>query len=72
MYYLYVLELQNKQFYIGYTGNLKRRVLEHQRKKEGCVLIYYEAYQEEELAKEREDKLKQYGSAWHGLKKRIS
>ena len=32
-------------------------------------LLYYEAYQVESLARTRESKLKQYGSAWHGLKK---
>ncbi len=35
-------------------------------------LIYCECYNDEKLAKIRERKLKQYGSAYHGLKKRLS
>ncbi|MFC1727599.1 hypothetical protein ACFL0Y_03695 [Patescibacteria group bacterium] len=34
-------------------------------------LIYYEAYQSENKAKNREKKLKQYGSSYQGLLKRI-
>jgi len=34
-------------------------------------LFYYEAYLNEEDAKIRERKLKSYGSAYHGLLKRI-
>lgn len=31
VYYVYVLENQNdKSFYIGFTGNLKKRLFEHQ------------------------------------------
>ena len=71
MYYVYVLQrIVKKDFYIGYTENLKRRFEQHDREI-ACDLIYYEAYQLEKLAMQRERKLKQYGSAWHGLKKRI-
>ncbi len=69
MYYLYVLQKNNK-FYIGYTGDLKRRIKQHQREGE-VILIYYEAYKLEKLARDRERKLKYYGSAWRGLRKRI-
>ncbi len=34
-------------------------------------LIYYEAYGEENSAKLREKKLKQFGSSYHGLIKRL-
>ena len=34
-------------------------------------LIYYEAYQSEDVARLREKKLKQRGRAWQELKKRI-
>jgi len=53
MYYVYVLQrIQDKDFYIGYTENLKRRFDEHNREK-ACNLIYYEAYQTEKLARQR-------------------
>ena len=74
MYYTYVLKLKNRRpsaWYIGYTNDLKRRVLEHQ-KQWVCRLTYYEAYQSEKLARDRERKLKYYGSAWRGLMKRIT
>jgi len=35
-------------------------------------LIYYEAYNNKNLAEERERKLKKFGSAYSGLLKRIS
>jgi predicted GIY-YIG superfamily endonuclease len=46
--------------------------MSYQNKNEKAELIYYESYQTETLARARENKLKQYGSAWHGLKKRLN
>lgn len=71
MYYVYIIRWKrNKEFYIGYTDDLKRRIKQHER--EGALsLIYYEAYQFEKLAGQREGKLKYYGSTWRALKKRI-
>ena len=34
-------------------------------------LFYYEVYSNEDLAKERGEKLKQHGSSYHGLLKRL-
>ena len=71
MYYLYILKnLKTDQYYIGYTSNLERRIEAHKRKKD-VELIYYEAFKEESQARKRELRLKQYGSAWRELKKRI-
>jgi len=72
MYYVYVLKWRiNNKFYIGYTNDLKTRIKQH--KREGnSNLIYYEAYQSEKTARQREKKLKYYGSAWRALKKRIT
>ena len=71
MYYVYIMKWRrNNKFYIGYTDDLKRRIKQHRR--EGDLnLIYYEAYQSEKIARQREKKLKYYGSAWRALKKRI-
>lgn len=71
MHYTYVLKKGNGDWYIGYTDNLKRRFCEHQ-KEWLCALVYYEAYCSEKAARQREKKLKYYGSAWRALKKRIT
>ena len=63
MFYVYVLEnsKSNKKFYIGFTSNLKRRFKEHNSGTEPSTkygipwkLTYYEAYQTEKLARQKE------------------
>lgn len=78
MYYVYLLQDINKKLYIGYSSNLKKRIQDHNRKKvyttsrmDEPKLIYYEAYINEDQAKTREKKLKQFGSSYKGLLKRI-
>lgn len=72
MYYVYVLiNKKNKGVYIGYTKDLRRRFKQHKRNFSQDELIYYEAFLNKYYAKEREKKLKYYGSAWRALKKRI-
>jgi predicted GIY-YIG superfamily endonuclease len=71
MYYIYILLKGKKDFYIGYTGNLRQRIQQHRRKNDS-KLIYYEAYLSEKIARARERKLKYYGSAWQALKNRIT
>ena len=71
MHYTYILIRGNDEWYIGFTNDLKRRVSEH-KKKYNCRLVYYESYSSEKLARERERKLKNYGSARRALKKRIT
>lgn len=66
MFYVYVLfSLIDKKFYIGYTGNLKRRIKQHFYKEIESTknrfqlkLIYYEAYINKEDAIGREKFLK--------------
>lgn len=70
MYYVYILD-RNKKFYIGYTVDLQKRIKQHQRGSR-VFLIYYEAYKLEKAARDRERKLKHYGSAWRALRKRIT
>ena len=70
MYYTYVLyNNRDEQIYIGYTNDLKRRLKEHKEKLP--ELVYYEAYRNEEDARDREMKLKQRGQSIRQLKKRI-
>ena len=80
MFYVYVLKsLKDEDLYIGSSNNLKRRLSEHQNGKSFSTqfrrpfeLVYYEAYKNEESAKIRERKLKQFGSAYKGLIKRLN
>jgi predicted GIY-YIG superfamily endonuclease len=69
MYYVYVIKRDNKP-YIGYTEDLKRRFKEHSGSYR-CEMVYYEAYLLENTARQRELQLKQYGSSWSSLKKRL-
>ncbi len=69
MYYFYVL--QNiacpTEFYTGYSGDLRRRLGEHNAGKQQATcgrtwrLVYYEAYLSERVAREREQKIKRNG-----------
>ena len=77
-YYVYILLDRKKNIYIGYTENLDRRFNEHLSKKvyytirlDNPILYYFEAYSNEDQAKNRERMLKKYGSAYVGLLKRI-
>lgn len=80
MYYVYVLRGRMRHpLYIGMTSDLRRRIDEHKHgasaytaKSNDWKLIYYEAYASREDAREREETLKQFGSAYGHLKKRIS
>jgi putative endonuclease len=78
MFYVYLLKDDNNKFYIGYSSNLKRRIKEHLQNKvftskhmNNPKLFYYEAYINELNAKQREKKLKQFGSSYKGLIKRL-
>lgn len=69
MFYVYVLQsLKDDKLYTGYSNNLKRRFEEHNSGKVSITknrkpfkLIYYEAYQNQQDATERE---KYFKSGW--------
>lgn len=61
MFYTYVLQMNNENFYIGYTSDLKRRLAEHKsgsnnttKKYLPVKLIFYEAYLNKKDAQRRE------------------
>jgi putative endonuclease len=66
MFYIYILQSQkNKELYIGYTSDLKRRLEEHNQELNFSTkryspwdIIYYEACKEESDARRREKYLK--------------
>ena len=70
MHYVYLLVNEEGEKYIGYSADLKRRMKEHNLPGNGWTqqrrpwrLVYYEAYQTEQLARAREQLLKSNGSA---------
>ncbi len=71
MHQVYVLRNTAGEYYIGYTNDIERRLKEHAKTRPNFNLLYYESYQNSSAARNREQKLKYYGSAWRGLKKRI-
>ncbi len=80
MYYVYILKLNiigDKEFYIGYTSDLKKRFNQHvvgenkTTRNRNQKLVYYEAYLDKYKALEREKNLKNSGSSYMGLMKRI-
>jgi putative endonuclease len=79
MFYVYLLKsFKDEKLYIGFTKDLKRRFIEHNK---GLVaatkprrpfeLVYYEAYKSSKNAKQRESRLKRYSRAYCQLKVRI-
>ena len=81
MCYVYLLQHEEtKEFYVGYTNNLEKRIEEHNRgdsistkRNSGIwILIYYESYRSEYDARDRERKLKYHGKGLQLLLTRIS
>ena len=78
MFYVYILlSIKDNKFYIGCTKNLKRRILEHKRKKVKSTkdrlplkLVCYEAYLSKTEALRREKFLKS-SDGKKDLKKRL-
>lgn len=80
MHYVYLLRLEgikNKDFYIGCTSDLKERMKQHlagetkTTRGKNPVLIYYEAYDNKYLALKREKGIKNSGSVYMALMKRL-
>ena len=79
MYFVYLLQSRRDNgFYIGMTSNIQSRFEEHEnglvestKNRRPWKLIYFEAYLSKESAEERERKLKNFGSSYVGLLKRL-
>ncbi|HLD61910.1 MAG TPA: GIY-YIG nuclease family protein [Patescibacteria group bacterium] len=80
MYYVYIIKSsKNGKLYIGYTANLKERMIKHNSATEKSTkayapwkLVYYEAYKSESDARKRELRLKDFGKAYGQLKRRMT
>ena len=79
MYYVYLLKSKkDNSLYLGYSNNIKRRLLEHNLGKNTSTslktpweLIYCEVYKSQDDAQKRESKLKHHGKGIQELKKRL-
>ncbi|MDD2731052.1 MAG: GIY-YIG nuclease family protein [Candidatus Portnoybacteria bacterium] len=79
MFYVYVLKSEKDgKLYIGYTNDLRRRVVEHNsgagkttNPRKPFALVYYEAYLSQKDAKYRENQLKRFSGSYIHLKRRI-
>ncbi|MBU1102165.1 GIY-YIG nuclease family protein [Patescibacteria group bacterium] len=79
MHFVYILKSERRnQLYIGYTGDLRKRIKEHNAGLSPATkpyipwkIIYYEAYTSETEARHREHNLKLRSNAWNQLKRRI-
>ncbi|MEK7549741.1 MAG: GIY-YIG nuclease family protein [Patescibacteria group bacterium] len=79
MHYVYLLQSKKDgKLYIGSTDDLKRRIVEHSsgrvistKNRRPLDLVYYEAYRFKKSALTREKNLKEFGSAYKGLVKRL-
>lgn len=65
MYYVYILKLKNKEFYIGYSADLKKRITQHKqnmvfttKNSKGDELVFYAAFKTQKLAFDFEKYLK--------------
>ncbi|OHA47015.1 MAG: hypothetical protein A3A80_01145 [Candidatus Terrybacteria bacterium RIFCSPLOWO2_01_FULL_44_24] len=81
MWIVYIIQHDvSKNLYIGFTSDLKRRLLQHNAKTTKSTkrkigmwhIIYAEAYRSRSDAVEREKRLKSHGSAKFNLYKRIA
>ncbi|MUU77145.1 GIY-YIG nuclease family protein [Winogradskyella endarachnes] len=72
-YYCYILSNKNRTvLYVGYTDNIKRRVLQHKqgngalftKKYNVADLIFYEEYDNSKEARDRERQLKNWHKEW--------
>lgn len=79
MFYFYVLKsVKDKNLYLGFTKDLKKRLIEHNqgiehstRNRRPFKLVYYESYLSEDEARSRERQIKRRAKALISLKRRI-
>jgi len=72
MFYVYILKkINSTDLYYGYTNNLGRRTIEHNKDLSSWEMVCYEAYKSESDARNRERQLKHYGQALIALKQRL-
>lgn len=73
MFYVYILRTSSNTLYVGQTNNLKKRLLEHQKKNtrsakylrcfDSFKLVYFEKFMTRQETMKREYELKQWSKA---------
>lgn len=80
MWYFYILQsvTHPEYFYKGSTGNIQRRILQHNKGETQSLrpylplrLVYYEAYLMEKSARHREKSVKNSGAVYGALMGRV-
>ena len=77
MFYVYLIKDEAGGLYYGFTGDLRRRLAEHNSGSSKFTsgrkwkLVYYEAYFSSSDARQRESSLKKHGQALARLKLRL-
>jgi len=79
MNFVYLIRsIKDRSIYIGYTQDLKKRLVEHNKNKSVYTkdkgpyeIIYFEAYKSKSDAKYRESNLKRFAQSYYQLNKRI-
>jgi len=79
MFYFYILQsLEDNDLYCGYASDLSKRFEEHNKgnvistkNRVPLRIVYYEAYNSEQDARERERQVKRRAKAFISLKRRI-
>ena len=77
MYYVYLLQSENDEYYIGFSSDLKVRFTAHNMGQvkstagRNWQLVYYEAYLMQEAARDRERILKHDGRSRRALMERV-
>ena len=77
MHYVHVLKSERGEHYIGFTSDLRRRLVEHNAGKNASTrgrswdLLYYEACRSARPARDRERVLKGHGRGKQALLKRL-
>ena len=77
MFYVYLIQNEKEELYIGYTSDLKKRLEGHNNGNTASTrghrweLVYYEAYKAEQDARKRELALKRSGAGRKYLKDRL-
>lgn len=80
MYWVYIIKsIKHEVLYIGRTVNLIKRLEKHNsglsfatKRYRPWKFVYLEGYANEDDAKDRENKIKQFGKVYSQLKRKIS
>ena len=78
MHYMYIIKSATRELYIGRTNNLVKRLKQHNAGDSPSTkrylpwkVVYLEGYANLDDARDREEKIKQFGKVYSQLKRRV-